>query len=95
MIEGIRYRKKPVEISAFHWTNDKAWGDLLKFANYLVRQNSYGEEFHVYDRLHDTWVEFEHGDYIIKGLQGEFYPCRNDIFEQSYERVYAPEEKYV
>ncbi len=27
------------------------------------------------------------GDYIIKGIQGEFYPCKPDIFEQSYESV--------
>ena len=28
-----------------------------------------------------------YGDYIIKGVQGEFYPCRDDIFEDTYERV--------
>ena len=28
-----------------------------------------------------------YGDYIIKGIQGEFYPCRDDIFEDTYERV--------
>lgn len=27
------------------------------------------------------------GDYIIRGVQGEFYPCKPDIFEQTYERV--------
>lgn len=27
------------------------------------------------------------GDYIIKGIKGEFYPCRKDIFEESYEEV--------
>lgn len=27
------------------------------------------------------------GDYIIKGVKGEFYPCKPDIFEQTYERV--------
>jgi len=27
------------------------------------------------------------GDYIIKGVQGEFYPCKPDIFEQTYEKV--------
>ena len=27
------------------------------------------------------------GDYIIKGVQGEFYPCKPDIFEQTYEEV--------
>ena len=36
-------------------------------------------------------LEGEHianyGDYIIKGVQGEFYPCKPDIFEQTYEEV--------
>ena len=27
------------------------------------------------------------GDYIIKGVNGEFYPCKPDIFEKTYERV--------
>ena len=27
------------------------------------------------------------GDYIIKGVKGEFYPCKPDIFEQTYEQV--------
>jgi hypothetical protein len=27
------------------------------------------------------------GDYIIKGVKGEFYPCKPDIFEMTYERV--------
>jgi hypothetical protein len=29
----------------------------------------------------------EVGDYIIKGIKGEFYPCKSDIFEASYEEV--------
>lgn len=33
------------------------------------------------------------GDYIIKGIQGEFYPCKPDIFEQTYEPV--KEKRYV
>lgn len=28
------------------------------------------------------------GDWIIKGVKGEFYPCKNDIFEATYEAVY-------
>ena len=27
------------------------------------------------------------GDYIIKGVKGEFYPCRKDIFEETYEKI--------
>lgn len=30
------------------------------------------------------------GDYIIKGIKGEFYPCKPDIFEQTYELVSGP-----
>ena len=32
-------------------------------------------------------MEFKVGDWIIKGVQGEFYPCKPDIFEATYERV--------
>lgn len=35
----------------------------------------------------------EYGDYIIKGLKGEFYPCKPDIFEATYEPVGEPETK--
>ena len=33
------------------------------------------------------------GDYIIKGVQGEFYPCKPDIFNQTYEQVGEQEQK--
>jgi hypothetical protein len=40
---------------------------------------------HIYDELHDTWVTVNLNDWIIRGVQGEFYPCRADVFEQTYE----------
>ena len=39
----------------------------------------------VWDRLHGTWVGVHAGDWIIKGVQGEFYPCVHDVFEATYE----------
>lgn len=30
---------------------------------------------------------FDEGDYIIKGVRGEFYPCQKDIFEETYEEI--------
>ena len=33
------------------------------------------------------------GDYIIKGVKGEFYPCKPDIFEMTYEQVYEVKEQ--
>ncbi|MFF3998536.1 hypothetical protein ACFYX8_35170 [Streptomyces cyaneofuscatus] len=82
-----RYRKKPVEIEAARWTEDVSMAELIAFTNGLVKLNDVDREFTVYDRLHDTWVKFEYGDWIIKGLQGEFYPCRDDIFAATYEAV--------
>ncbi|MFD3517719.1 hypothetical protein [Streptomyces sp. NPDC058657] len=58
---------------------------MSDFTNGLVQLNDVGREFRVYDRLHDTWVRFEYGDWIIRGVQGEFYPCKPDVFEATYE----------
>lgn len=41
----------------------------------------------VWDKLHSTWVGVKEGQWIIKGVQGEFYPCDPDVFEASYEPV--------
>jgi hypothetical protein len=41
----------------------------------------------VYDYLHDTWVSCTEGDWIIRGVQGEFYPCNPDVFDATYEPV--------
>ena len=37
-------------------------------------------------------MEISDGDYIIKGLQGEFYPCKPDIFEETYE-IFGEEKR--
>lgn len=43
----------------------------------------------VWDDLHGTWVNVSTGDWIIKGVQGEFYPCRPDVFRDTYDAVPA------
>lgn len=79
----MKYRKKPVVIDAFRFMGTS--GDGLDPIPDNVRWNNHSWE--VYDRLHDTWVKFEVGDYIVTGIQGETYPCKPDVFEQTYERV--------
>ncbi|WP_240801628.1 hypothetical protein [Streptomyces sp. A1136] len=59
--------------------------DLRAFADNLVALDDINRVFRVYDRLHNTWVSFEYGDWIIRGVQGEFYPCKPDVFEATYE----------
>lgn len=78
-----RYRKKPVEVEAVVWTGDNI-GEICKFA--------FGCAYPLIDgRLVigtiEGAVEASFGDYIIKGVNGEFYPCKPDIFEKTYEKV--------
>jgi hypothetical protein len=91
------FRKKPVEVAAIRWTGENLT-ELRDFAG------SKFEALHVEDRancddpeasaqvldaLHSTWVLLYDGDWIIRGIQGEFYPCRPDVFEATYEPVAA------
>lgn len=41
----------------------------------------------VYDDLHGTWVNLKTGQWVIRGVQGEFYPCDADVFATTYETV--------
>lgn len=82
-----KFKKKPVVVEAMQWTRNMARAPMIEFTNHLVRMDDVEEEFFVYDRLHDTWVEFEYDDWIIKGVQGEFYPCKPDIFKETYDEA--------
>lgn len=83
-----KYRKKPVEIEAIQYRGHNSFPLLKKFM---------GDEFEEVlfrpfsEKIIIPTLEGDHeasiGDYIIKGVQGEFYPCKPDVFEQTYELV--------
>jgi len=79
-----KYRKKPVVIEAvlFHGTNHDEIADFC-LPNIIKVGGGY--------TLIIPTLEGDHtankGDWIIKGVKGEFYPCKPDIFEQTYEKV--------
>lgn len=91
------YQKKPVVIEAIQWTgkNHREMFDFLtnyEFVNEFISNN--GDNFYIdHSKVEGGLViktlEGEHiasiGDYIIKGIQGEFYPCKPDIFVDTYE----------
>ena len=91
------YQKKPVVIEAIQWTgrNQREMFDYLtnyKLTNEFI--SNYGDNFYIdHSKVEGGLViktlEGEHiasiGDYIIKGVQGEFYPCKPDIFVSTYE----------
>lgn len=79
-----KYTKIPVTVEVMQWTRDVPMKHLQQFTNHLVRLNDVGDEFYVYDRLHDTWVQFDWDDWIVKGVEGEFYPVKNSVFKETY-----------
>lgn len=96
----MKYRKKPVVVEAIQLTWDN-WnkifeflGDIISVENPARMVQSYSNtcgEFSPYIELTIPTLEGDHiarhGDYIIKGVNGEFYPCKPDIFEKTYDIV--------
>jgi hypothetical protein len=84
-----RYRKKPVVIEAVRWTGDNYHEEVAPFFrsgdadHYVTRADK------VAIKTLEGTMYADVGDWIIKGVQGEFYPCKPDIFEATYEAVEA------
>jgi hypothetical protein len=77
-----KYRKKPIVIEAllFDGKNGQAVGQFVGYADINDKGNF------VIDTEEGS-MEGSPGDYIIKGVNGEFYPCKPDIFKKTYEEV--------
>lgn len=81
-----KYRKKPVVIEAEQW-NGRTLQDAREFASRNgIPEWGYGSRGFVIVTLEGEMAA-SRGDFIIKGVSGEFYPCKPDIFEKTYERV--------
>ena len=87
----MKYRKKPVVIEAIQWNGDNLY-ECLCFINCDTKGIPLHDIFHNVKNeigiqtLEGTMIASV-GDYIIKGVNGEFYPCKPDIFEKTYEKV--------
>jgi hypothetical protein len=86
----MKYRKKPVEIEAIKFTRDN-WDEIKAFTNETAYRGLHIERIDGIATCIIPTLEGQHiateGDYIIKGVKGEFYPCKPDIFELTYEKV--------
>lgn len=85
-----KYRKKPVEIEAIEFldTTEKIEEifNFMQNETMKIDYSVYGCPAVLIETLEGT-MRAEVGDYIIKGVNGEFYPCKPDIFKKSYEEV--------
>lgn len=82
-----QYRKKPVVIEAVRFT-DVRDSELVAFVDGagVLAVEDY-EDTHLEIPTKEGVMRASVGDWIIKGVKGEFYPCKPDIFEATYEAV--------
>jgi hypothetical protein len=78
----LKFRKKQVDVEAFRWGVDDppAWFQDAISKGKVELDGSWA----VIETLEGK-MRAEKGDWVIRGVQGELYPCKPDIFQQSYE----------
>lgn len=81
----MEFRKKPVVIEAMQYTGDN-FNLIRQFVGNDTPLHHLGDGKLFIDTL-EGGHEASVNDWIIKGVKGEFYPCKPDIFEQTYEPV--------
>jgi len=95
----MKFRKLPVEIDALQWTgkdlfammtfiegekpNLKTQADRHAWEQYAQIVRDKGLQIHTLEGVMLASI----GDFVIKGVSGEFYPCKPDIFKLTYEKV--------
>jgi len=84
-----QYRKKPVVIEAVQYDGNFRCLDIFSInevSHFVVSKDEKGKQCIKIPTLEGEMTATI-GDFIIKGVNGEFYPCKPDIFEKTYEKV--------
>jgi len=91
----MKYRKKPVEVDAeiyregmedgwYVLETDVRCGGVYYLHNSAIKTDIH-QKLHPAIKTLEGWLKISEGDYIITGIKGERYPCKPDIFNESYE----------
>lgn len=82
----MKYRKKPIVIEAVKYNHET---DVMSFCgtDNAFMSRLVGGDYCCIIRTLEGSLTAKRGDYIIKGIKGEFYPVKEDIFLASYEKV--------
>jgi hypothetical protein len=81
-----KYRKKPVVIEAMQFT-DETKDMVFNFVSCNKQADFEAGKPILKIQTLEGAMTANINDYVIKGVQGEFYPCKPDIFEKTYEKV--------
>lgn len=80
-----KYRKKPVVIEAVRWTGENYYEEIVPFLPHSEHGVTRANDIAI--KTLEGTMNARPGDWIIRGVNGEFYPCKPDIFEKTYEPV--------
>lgn len=78
----MRFRKKPVVVEAVQW--DGRLDRLARFMGGAVTVRLSGEAL---IPTPEGTLTAQRGDWVIRGVNGEYYPCKPDVFQNTYEEV--------
>ena len=88
-----KYRKKPVVIEAIQFDGSRQMTESLKsagvFCGYIISHDHATMQDSCIGNIKtlEGTMQVKKDDWIIKGIKGEYYPCRSDIFEATYDEV--------
>lgn len=79
----MKVRKKPVIVDAYH-LKDLSYHSTIEVSKFIDQPVQMTNDGIIIKTLEGDHLA-KAGDYIIKGVHGEFYPCKPDIFKKTYE----------
>jgi hypothetical protein len=81
------YRKKPVVIEARKFETNNDDGTHMESLREWIGSRCWHNNTSLYIMTLEGEMRADVGDYIIKGVRGEFYPCKPDVFWRTYEAI--------
>lgn len=79
----MKYRKKPVKIEAMQFAEVSDGSNICSWCGGTNEKSPHEIQIRTLEGVMTANL----GDWVIKGLKGEFYPCKDDIFQATYEEV--------
>lgn len=87
-----KYRKNPLVVEAIQWTGDNITELRTQFPNFIDSSWIVGKTNELFINTLEGPMHASVNDYIIMGIDGEFYACKPDKFAKTYTKVEGKEE---
>ncbi len=82
-----KFKKKPIEVEAWLFKDHKSCFDRFKKMGIPIKYDYQHSPDNCFIPTLEGNMYISDGDWVIKGIKGEFYPCKPDIFEATYDYI--------